>query len=201
MTGSDKIAAEILNAARREAEARLREADEQAAACIEEAKASAGGRAEAILAEGRREEEAVRRAAHSAAALLVRNAKLQQRRRELDGTVSALLGYLAGLPDGDYFDALFSLLARSVQPGDGVLYLNARDLARLPAGFEARLAALPAERGVQGSVALSKEPRELDGGFLLQYGEIEINAAFSALVEEKREALEDRIQRELFEKN
>ncbi len=36
------------------------------------------------------------------------------------------------------------------------------------------------------------------GGFLLQYGDVEINAAFSALAEEKREALEDLINRELF---
>lgn len=49
-----------------------------------------------------------------------------------------------------------------------------------------------------GTITVSGVPCAIDGGFLLQYGDVEINAAFSALAEEKREALEDLINRELF---
>ena len=134
------------------------------------------------------QEEGIRRAARSAAALRVRNAKLAHRRRELD----------AALPDEAYFDRLLPVLGRSVQPGAGILRLNARDLARLPADFDSRLRVLLKEAGVEGTITVSGVPGAIDGGFLLQYGDVEINAAFSALAEEKREALEDLINRELF---
>ena len=97
-----------------------------------------------------------------------------------------------------YFDRLLPVLGRSVQPGAGILRLNARDLARLPADFDSRLRALLKEAGVEGTITVSGVPCAIDGGFLLQYGDVEINAAFSALAEEKREALEDLINRELF---
>ena len=145
-----------------------------------------------------RDREGIRRAARSAAALRVRNAKLAHRRRELDAAMTATIAYLNALPDEAYFDRLLPVLGRSVQPGAGILRLNARDLARLPADFDSRLRALLKEAGVEGTITVSGVPCAIDGGFLLQYGDVEINAAFSALAEEKREALEDLINRELF---
>ena len=112
--------------------------------------------------------------------------------------MTATIAYLNALPDEAYFDRLLPVLGRSVQPGAGILRLNARDLARLPADFDSRLRALLKEAGVEGTITVSGVPCAIDGGFLLQYGDVEINAAFSALAEEKREALEDLINRELF---
>lgn len=198
MTGSDKIVEQILEEARQAAAEKLEEAQRQAEEMAAEARQNAELQAQTIEAEGREQEESVRRAAQSAAQLLLRNARLRQRRRELDAALTATLDYLNGLPDGEYFSRLYPLIGRSVQPGDGVLRLNARDLARLPKDFNERIRGLLAEKSMQGTVTVSGVPAAIDGGFLLQYGEVEINAAFSALAEEKREILEDLVNRELF---
>lgn len=67
------------------------------------------------------------------------NRLLRERRRILDETLKKTVGYLQGLPDAAYFEALLPLAARSAQAGEGLLLFGAGDLKRLPADFEARL--------------------------------------------------------------
>lgn len=177
MTGCDKIVEEILEEARQAVRTKLDTAEQKAAAVAAEGRRNAQEQAATILAEGLEQEEGIRRAARSAAALRVRNAKLAHRRRELDAAMTATIAYLNALPDEAYFDRLLPVLGRSVQPGAGILRLNARDLARLPADFDSRLRVLLKEAGVEGTITVSGVPGAIDGGFLLQYGDVEINAA------------------------
>ena len=132
------------------------------------------------------------RSARSAAELIRRNILLEKRRGliadVLDGTVRAL----AALPDETYLPLLLRLSEAAARTGEGVLRLNARDLSR------PGTAALSRDLGGGRSIRLSEEPAAIDGGFLLEYGELEMNSSFSALLEEKRERLEDLLNRELF---
>lgn len=95
-------------------------------------------------------------------------------------------------PDETYLPLLLRLSEAAARTGEGVLRLNARDLAR------PGTAALSRDLGGGRSIRLSEEPAAIDGGFLLEYGELEMNSSFSALLEEKRERLEDLLNRELF---
>ena len=155
MTGCDKIVEEILEEARQAVRTKLDTAEQKAAAVAAEGRRNAQEQAATILAEGLEQEEGIRRAARSAAALRVRNAKLAHRRRELDAAMTATIAYLNALPDEAYFDRLLPVLGRSVQPGAGILRLNARDLARLPADFDSRLRVLLKEAGVEGTITVS----------------------------------------------
>ena len=199
MTGTDKIVEQILDEARGVASRRQEEARQTAADRLAEAEAAAKEKAAVMLADGEEEAERVRRTGRSAAALLVRSAGLRQRRQALDQTLAATLAYLNALPDEAYFERLYALLARCVQPGEGILRLNARDLARKPADFEQRVRGAVEAAGVAGHLTLSGLPCAIDGGLRLQYGEVEVNASFSALAEERREMLEDRLNGALFE--
>ncbi len=198
MAGCDKIAEQILEEAREAARQRVDEAKATATARIEEARHKAQEQADVVRADAKEQGQSLIRAAHSAAALTVRNAGLRQRRRELEETLAATLAWLNALPDNEYFERLYPLLRRSVQPGNGILRLNARDLARKPVDFDERVRDELTAAEVDGTVTVSGVPCGIDGGFMLQYGEVEINAAFSSLLEEKREALEDLLNRELF---
>ena len=46
---------------------------------------------------------------------------------------------LENAPAEEYFSILLELAERAAQPGEGVLWLNARDLERLPEDFQQRL--------------------------------------------------------------
>ena len=180
--------ARIEEQARNKAGALLQEAGEQA----EESKRRAAEEAPAVNAWLTGLGTAPLEQPVRAAELIRRNILLEKRRGliadVLDGTVRAL----AALPDETYLPLLLRLSEAAARTGEGVLRLNARDLSR------PGTAALSRDLGGGRSIRLSEEPAAIDGGVLLEYGELEMNSSFSALLEEKRERLEDLLNRELF---
>lgn len=191
MTATETIIDRIRQDGEADLAAKQAEADQKAARLLEQADKDAAARRGEILAQGRRQADRLRQNAQSACELAGRNAALLRRRQEIDKTVAALMETLCGLEDGAYFDRLVALAA-PYAGREGVLWLNERDLARLPADFTERLQAV----GVTATV--SKTPRAMPGGFVLQCGEIEYCADFAAIIEEKRDEIEDRVHRELF---
>ncbi len=129
--------------------------------------------------------------AKSKVELEIRNAILKSRREEIDNTVDTVYNKLLRQDDKDYFESLYKLAA-SLNGSKGIVYLNKKDLNRVPSGFINRMK----ESGLD--VELGKEAVDIDGGFILKDGDIEENMSFSAVISAKRDDLEDLINRELF---
>ncbi|MBQ5381294.1 MAG: V-type ATP synthase subunit E [Ruminococcus sp.] len=127
----------------------------------------------------------------SRAQLARRNALLKQRRKEIDTTVEELVAYLLGLGDNEYFEALYRLAAK-LRGKSGEIFLNKKDLTRLPKNFTERMEAA----GVDASV--SQTPADITGGFILKCGDVEENMEFAAIISAGRDEIEDLINRELF---
>ena len=89
----------------------------------------------------------------------------------------------------DYFDTLLKLLEKQSLADKGVLLLNEKDLARIPADFESSANAVATKNG--GMLEISKDTANIDGGFILKYGNIEINSSFDALFDENQDELID----------
>ena len=70
--------------------------------------------------------------------------------------------------------------------------MNLKDLSRLPSDFKSQMK----QSGVD--VSVSETPAEISGGFILKCGDIEENMDFSAILDDKRDEIEDLINRELF---
>lgn len=121
-----------------------------------------------------------------------RNMLLKTRRTEIDKAVDAVLQYMVKLPDKVYFELIYKL-AKNVSEKNGIIYLNGKDLKRVPNNFESRLA----ELGI--TAAISKTPNDsIESGFILKNGDIEENMSFSSIISERREEIEDLISKELF---
>ena len=135
----------------------------------------------------------IQAASKSRSELAARTALLKQRRAEIDKTAGALLDYLTGLGDNDYFNALYRLAAQ-LRGKSGELLLNQKDLQRLPSDFEGRVR----EAGLDARV--SQAPADILGGFILKSGDIEENMDFAALLNARRDEIEDLINRDLFAK-
>lgn len=191
MTGGEKIVARILEEAEAQCEQLRREAGEQAEKLTAQAEAETKAQVAAVEEQTAKEAARAQAAARSAAQLAVRNARLACRREEIELTLTEALNTLLALPDAAYFEALTRLIQKNVRPGAGELRLNRRDRDRLPADFEKELK--------KQGITLSETPADIDGGFVLSYGDIEQNCAFSALLADQRDALEDLVNRELFE--
>ena len=94
------------------------------------------------------------------------------------------------LQDSDeYFNTLLKLLEKQAQADKGILFLNQKDLARIPVDFVTSAAEIAAQNG--GELEFSKTPVDIDGGFVLKYGNIEINSSIDAIFDENVDELVD----------
>ena len=132
--------------------------------------------------------------AASSAELDRRNAMLRFKQELIGQAVADADAALNNAPPEAYFAALAALYRRYAQKGDAVLRLNARDLARLPEGFLETLQ----EANPEGNVTLGEEPADIDGGFLLSFGGVDVNCSFSALIEAGESTLRDLCAKRLF---
>ena len=66
----------------------------------------------------------------------------------------------------------------------------------MPDGFEKKIQAAAREKG--GSLVLQKEPKDIADGFLLVYGGVEENCTWEALMDAKKDRLQDRVNEILF---
>lgn len=198
MTGLDKIVKDIED-----------ESLVKAAKIIEEAKA----RAEEIMAKAKAEgeqkcAEIEERSKNEVQSFLNRSkssAKLQEKKLILNAKqviISEVLEKakksLTELPDNEYFEYILKMISKYALVQAGSLLFSSKDLKRLPEGFEESVReALKEKAGA--SLTILTETRNVDGGFILIYGDIEINCSFDALFLAAKENLQDKVCEILFE--
>ena len=124
------------------------EADKSRDAVMAEADKEAQSRVKVIVEKNEKKIRQTKAAAQSRSELEIRNALLRQRRREIDKTTAQLLDYFLGLPDGEYFQAIYRLAAQ-LKGKSGEIMLNNKDLQRLPQDFEGKIR----EAGLDASVS------------------------------------------------
>ncbi len=98
--------------------------------------------------------------------------------------------------DKEYFEYILKILDKSVQPKDGEIYFSEKDLKRLPKDFYKEIAKVCDKKNA--SLTIAKEPKNIDGGFILVYGGIEENCSISAMFRNDREKLVDIVSASLF---
>ncbi len=196
MTGLEKILKAIEEDARAQADARLEAAQKEAAQIMDEAKAQGEFRSEEISRQSAVDAAGALARAQSAADLLKRRTLLLKKQELIGQVIDSAYRSLFELSDERYFDVLLGMANKYAEKQAGEIAFNERDLGRLPADFEMRLQS--ALTGSGASLRVSREPRAIDGGFVLIYGGVEENCSFAALFEAQREALQDEVYALLF---
>lgn len=191
MNGGDKIIERIMADSKKSVDEIMAQAAKECGAVMQEAEKTADKNTAEINAKTAAKLRQIEASSKSRAELETRNALLKQRRKEIDKTVEALHDYLLNLGDREYFDALYRLAAQ-LKGKSGEIYLNKKDLGRLPSDFESKIR----EKGLDAKV--SKTPADIQGGFVLKSGDVEENMEFGALIGSRRDEIEDLINRELF---
>ena len=147
-----------------------------------------------MLKDAERRAQDIRDRAQSAAELEKRNQMLVFKQELIRQAVGAAQESLENAPDGEYFETLLKLYCRFAQEGRGEMRLNKRDLARLPDDFLARM-----RKAVPGAeVTISPKPQNIENGFLLVYGGVDINCTFRAIFEDASDQLRDAAGKLLF---
>ena len=190
MTSSEKILAGIAGEAKTEAEKITAEAEKQAAEITAAAKAEAETDAGKIRAAAEKRAELIINSGKSSAGLLKRDTALNCRRGLIEKALNFVADTVNAYGDKDYFDFLLTLIKKEKLNGKGEVYLSVKDKARDIAAFKSEFSAL--------DLTLSDTFADINGGFILKYGDIQINGELSALIHEKRDVLTDELNKALF---
>ena len=194
MTGLDSIISQIAGDGQKEAGEILAQAQKKAGDIAEAAKTQGGEQVRTVLKDGERRAQDIRDRAQSAAELEQRNQMLLFKQELIREAVDAARESLENAPDKEYFDALLTLYKRHAQEGRGEMFLNKKDVDRLPDDFLARM-----RKAVPGAeVTISPKPQNIENGFLLVYGGVDINCTFRAIFEDASDQLRDAAGKLLF---
>ncbi len=190
MTSSEKILAGIAEEAKAQADKINSDAEKQAAEITAAAKTEAETEAEKIKADAEKKAELIINSGKSSAELLKRDTALNCRRELIEKALITVADTVNAYGDKDYFDFLLTLIKKEKLNGKGEVYLSVNDKARDIAAFKSDLSAL--------DLTLSDTFADINGGFILKYGDIQINGELSALIHEKRDVLTDELNKALF---
>ncbi len=190
MTSSEKILAGIAKESKAQADKINSDAEKQAAEITAAAREEAESEAEKIKAEAEKKAELIISSGKSSAELLKRDTALNCRRGLIEKVLITVADTVNAYGDKDYFDFLLTLIKKEKLNGKGEVYLSVKDKARDIAAFKSELSAL--------DLTLSDTFADINGGFILKYGDIQINGELSALIHEKRDVLTDELNKALF---
>ena len=190
MTSSEKILAGIAEESKAQADKINSDAEKQAAEITAAAREEAESEAEKIKAEAEKKAELIISSGKSSAELLKRDTALNCRRGLIEKALITVADTVKAYGDKDYFDFLLTLIKKEKLNGKGEVYLSVKDKARDIAAFKSELSAL--------DLTLSDTFADINGGFILKYGDIQINGELSALIHEKRDVLTDELNKALF---
>ena len=137
--------------------------------------------------------EAIVTMAESGANLDKKNALLSEKVNIMDEIISDALKEMKSLPEDEYFKALYSLADKYVEDQPGTIILSKKDKDRLPKDFLKNV-----NKNRKNPLKIADETRDLDGGFVLAFGQIELNLTFDALVAEAKNDIKDDLYQLIF---
>ena len=196
--GAEKIIARILEDARLKASNNIKEAEKQASDIINAAKEEAEKKRTVIIENALKNADEMKKRAISVAELEARKIKLKAKQEIITSVFEKAITALNSLPAETYAKILCNMIISSVAKGNEEVVLSIRDKERLGKEFIDDINRKLAEKGLKGDLRLSEQTANINGGFILKSGEIEINNSFDTLIRMKRNELEPEIIKILF---
>lgn len=191
MNGIEKILNTIENDSKLRCDAIIKNAEKQAQAILQKAELQANAEYAAIIESAEEKCIKIAQTAQARAAQIKRQELLKAKVNVIDDSINAASEKLSSLPDAEYFAALLTLISRHAQAGKCELLLNEHDNSRLPSGFIKEATEIAEKKSAH--LIHSEENASVKNGFILRYGDIEINCSFDSLIDECREELKEKV--------
>ena len=196
MTGLEKMKSQILDEAGKAADVKVAEAKAQAEELIQAARTEAARDAESISRKSEAEVANYKERAASSMDLQKRSRILEAKQAVIAEVLDKAYEKVSTMEKDEYFSMLLKLVGKYALAQDGEICFSAKDLERLPSGFEEQAGEIAAGKG--GSLKVSRETRDIPNGFVLVYGGVEENCTLKAMFEAKRDELADKVNHLIF---
>lgn len=198
MNGAEKIKEKIIADARERAEKIIEAARIEAQGIIKHAEKQAFQRV-AIMTEKAKEDAALyKRRAQAAGEMEIKKNILKTRQDTIDEAFAIALERIAELPDDKYSRFLEEILLNAARDEEGELILNSKDKQRLGQQFIDRMNAKFRSLGRNAVLKLSADDLNSRGGFVIRYGDMEINCTLEVMLNMERPNLEAGVAAILF---
>ena len=198
MTGLEKIIQTIEADAKAAAEVTISQANTVADGIMVAARAQAEKKCAEIAKKSELDVKSVLSRAESGAALQEKKFILDAKQQTISDIIAKAKDKLLTLPDSDYFDVILKIVKNHAHNKAGKIVFSAVDLKRMPKDYNSAIKnVLTSIAGA--SLTIADETAELQGGFILVYGDIEENCSFNALFSAAKDDLQDKVNALLFE--
>ncbi len=194
--GIEKITDEIIKEARHQAESTQKEYEEKAKEITEKILFEAEKEKETIISKIDDIKTTAQNMAKSSADLKARRIILEAKQKVISDIKDGITDAILKMPKEEYFDFLLTLLKKKITGAQGILCFNSEDLKSMPADFLEKVNQIALPLG--GKITLCKDSADIEGGFLLSYGDVVENASLEALVNENRDIISDIISKTVF---
>ena len=195
MTGLDRIIEKILLQSQMNCNEILNNASAEVKKIISEARVKANKQSDEIVARANAEAKKIKAVSKSSAESITRNRYLEIRNAILNDIISAAYLEIEKFSDEEYFAMLKKLCIKNVLEGECEMHLSGYDMGRLPDDFEM---SINSEIYEKGAVHICNTPADIENGFILHYGDIEINCTLKAVFDENMDSLKDMLSTALF---
>lgn len=190
----EKITSKIIS----DAEALAKVTLDEANARCDEILAEAASKAEELVREaeknGQEEKEKLISRRKAVADIDGRKIVLEEKQRLITSCFDQAVDQIVSMNKDDYIAFLTELVKKTGEK-EGELILNSGDAEKLGEDLIRAISGAVADSGI----TLSKETRNIRGGFLLKKGSVYINGTVEALVEEAKEDLVGEVAARLFQ--
>ena len=182
--------------------------DSQAAASIDEIKAQAQAKEQELLKNAEQEGDARYSAivedtkgklaiqlssAKTQAEARVKQAVLEGKVELLNDTLNKTLKELHDMPNGEFEELVLSIARGNVTQKSGEIRFNEHCLNKLSADFIKKL-----NDALGTQLTLCAKAQDIEDGFVINSGLVEVNCTFEAIIEANRQELSDAVCEKLF---
>lgn len=198
MSGAKKLKEKIISEASKQAEHVLSEARAAAAEIIKKGEQEAADRKKIILEKARLLADEDQRRAITLAGLDARKRILATKESLIEDVFEQALERLKNIETSVYQDLILPMILAAAESGKEEIIVSTSDRKHFTAGFLTTVNEALSRQGKEGRLFLSEECGEMQGGFILRSGDIEINCSFDSILRMQRDQLEPEVAAILF---
>lgn len=198
MNGAEKIKERILTDARSVHDKILEEANAQAKSIIAEAEKEAFQKTTLITEKAKEEAALIKQRYQAAESMEDRKNILKVRQECINEAFDLALKNLSDMPEDKYKLFIEGIILNTVKNEDGIIVFNERDKKRLGEGFISEINRKLKSKGLSAALSLAKDSLNTSGGFILRYGDLEINCTLEIILNMQRPNLESEVAKILF---
>jgi len=195
MSGLEKIIGHITKESEAVTGELLKEASKKAEAIVSESEKKTLDECDRIKKKAEAEALNIGERAEASAALKTKRILLSAKQELIEDTIAMIMKELNSLSDAEYVGYFTKLFEKHIPSQDAVMRLSKNDLSRLGDKLDG-FVKMAAEKGSKLTVA--KEAADIANGFVLDFGGVEENCSFAALIEQNSEEIKDIISKKLF---